>query len=80
MDHNIIYTIIDELYEARSNLKSSIDRVEKLIGLDRIQYVDHVQGTDTLEFVCKGCNKTYYGSRKLACPNCYPSHDKIKLN
>lgn len=59
-------------------IKDEIDEIEKKLGLDEMEWVDHYSGTNCEEWKCVRCGKTYVSPRKALCPVCRPFKDETK--
>lgn len=55
-----------------ANLEDEANDIREEIGLNDMEYMDHVQGTNCAEYRCKKCREVWTGAMKLPCPNCYP--------
>ena len=58
------YSIIDILMEEKDSLRGEM-------GLDDIEYVDHVQGTNMDNYRCKLCGKVWCSSEMQVCLKCH---------
>ena len=65
-----IYKFIEDSYKHIGNIKKDILAVEKEIGLDKIEHVDHIQGSDMEMWRCSKCGEQYVAGEVLVCPKC----------
>ena len=68
-----------QLLIRRTQLQSQIEeasreleQVNKVLGFADVEFVEHVDGTNCAEWLCKKCQNVWISPNKWPCPKCYP--------
>jgi len=69
-DAEKIFTKIRKTFLLKRKIEKRIEDMEKAIGLDKIEYLGHIQGTNCEEWKCNGCSTVYVSPNKCLCPKC----------
>lgn len=64
--------LLETLKAEEKKVEEEVDEIDRKLGLDKIRWVDHVQGTNCAEWECTSCGERFVCSTKALCPNCRP--------
>lgn len=74
-DHPVLQKVLQHFALRRATrfiYRESL-KVDRELGLADIEHVDHVDGTDSEEFRCKVCRRTFMAKEAAPCAHCRPA-------
>ena len=64
--------LLEKLKYDTKVVEDEVEEIEKKLGLDEIQWLDHYDGTNCAEWVCIRCKSKFVSFTKGLCPVCRP--------